>query len=162
MTADAPAGRRTVKVPTATPPGWVNALVKGLLRTPGLQSWLGRRLALITWTGRRSGRRYTTPVSYSRSDGRVIVLTKRFRPWWHNFAEQPDVELRLAGRTVQGRARAHVDDEAYLPLLTEYLEHNTADAKAYGVSLDGDGRLDERDARALLPQVVIVEIALES
>jgi deazaflavin-dependent oxidoreductase (nitroreductase family) len=161
MSVDDPTTERAVAVPTWTPPGWMNATVKLLLRTPGLQSWLGRSIALITWTGRRSGRRYTTPVSYYRSDAEVTLLTKRFRPWWRNFTEQPRVELRLAGETVRGRARASVGEEAALPRLIEFLEHNTHDAKAYGVKLGGDGRLDERDARALLPQVVVVEVALD-
>jgi hypothetical protein len=138
----------------------MNTTMKLLLRTPGLQSWLGRWVALITWTGRRSGRRYTTPVSYHRSDGEVTLLSKRFRTWWRNFAEQPSVELRLAGETVRGRARASLGEEEALPRLIEFLEHNTRDAKAYGVEIGADGRLDERDARALLPHVVVIEITL--
>lgn len=131
------------------------------LRTPGLQWWLGRSIALITWTGRRSGRSYTTPVSYHTRDGQVTLLSKPLRTWWRNFDEQPRVGLRLAGETVRGRARASVGEEAVLPKLIEFLEHNTHDAKAYGVKLGGDGRLDERDARALLPQVVVVEVTLD-
>jgi hypothetical protein len=153
-------GERTVTVPTWKPPGWMNAAMRAFLRTPGLQSWLGRSIALISWTGRRSGRRYTTPVSYHRRDRQVTVLTKRFRPWWRNFADRPEVELRLAGETVRGRARASVGDERALPRLIEFLEHNPRDARAYGVEIGADGRLDERDARALLDQVVVVEIEL--
>lgn len=152
---------RVVTVPTGKPPGWMNTMMKLLLRTPGVQSWLGRSVAFLTWTGRRSGRRYTTPVSYYRSDGDVTVLTKRFRSWWRNFAEQPGVELRLAGETVRGEARASIGEESALPKLIEFLEHNTRDAKAYGVEIGDDGQLDERDARALLPQVVVVEITLD-
>jgi hypothetical protein len=152
---------RSVRVPAWTPPGWINAAMKLALRTPGLQSWIGRSVALISWTGRRSGRRYTTPVSYHCSNGQVTLLSKRFRNWWRNFDEQPWVELRLAGKVRTGRARASVGDEAALPRLVEFLEHNPRDAKGYGVEIDFDGRLDERDARALLSQVVVIEVTLD-
>jgi hypothetical protein len=161
MSVDEPTSEGTVKVPTWTPPRWMNAAMKLALRTPGLESWLGRSIALITWTGRRSGRSYTTPVSYHARNGQVTLLTKRFRTWWRNFDDQPGVELRLAGKTRMGRARASVGDESALPRLIEFLEHNTRDAKAYGVEIDAEGRLDERDARALLKQVVVIEVELD-
>jgi deazaflavin-dependent oxidoreductase (nitroreductase family) len=157
--ADGPA--RAVTVPTRTPPRWVNGALKLVLRTPGVEGWLGRSVALITWTGRRSGRRYTTPVTYHRDDGEVTVLSRRSRSWWRNFAERPEIELRLAGETVRGRARASVGEEAALPRLIGFLKHNPRDAKAYGLRIDPDGRLDERDARALLAQVVVIEIELD-
>ena len=135
-------------------------MMRLLLHTPGVQSWIGRSVALISWTGRSSGRRYATPVSYYRRDGKVTVLSRRSRKWWRNFSEQPSVELRLAGETVQGRARASIGEEGALPTLAEFLKHNTRDAKAYGVKIDADGRLDERDVRALLSQVVLIEIRL--
>jgi hypothetical protein len=115
-----------------------------------LQSWLGRTVVLISWTGRRSGRRFTTPVSYYRSDGELTLPSKRFRNWWRNFDERPRVDLRLAGETRTRRARASVGDPTVLPRLIEFLEHNPRDAKAYGVKFDSEGRVDECDARALL------------
>lgn len=46
----------TISVPTWTPPRWVNAVMKVMLRTPGLQRLMGSTIALITVTGRRTGR----------------------------------------------------------------------------------------------------------
>ena len=134
-------------------------MMRLLLHTPGVQSWIGRSVALISWTGRRSGRRYTIPVSYFRGrDGEVTVLSRRSRAWWRNFSEQPNVELRLAGATVRGQARASIGEEGALPTLTEFLAHNTRDAKAYGVKIDTDGRPGEHDARALLSEVVVIQV----
>jgi len=161
MSPDSPTAEETVVVPTWTPPRWMNAMMNLLLHVPGLQSWIGRSTALLSWTGRRSGRRYTTPVSYYRSNGKVSVLTRPSRSWWRNFDEQPRVELRLAGETASGLARASVGDEATLPRLVEFLEHKSRDTKGYGVEIGADGKVDERDVRALLPQVVLVEIALD-
>jgi hypothetical protein len=45
----------------------INPLVRWLIRSP--LHWLAsRRLALITYTGRRSGRAYTIPVGYQLPD----------------------------------------------------------------------------------------------
>ena len=161
MSVENPDSSRTVEVPTWTPPRWMNAAMQFALRTPVLQTWLGRSIALITWTGRRSGRRYTTPVSYHSRDGQVTLLSRPSRTWWRNFHEQPRVELRLAGKACTGRARASLGDESALPRLVEFFEHNARDAKAYGVRLDAQGRVDERDARALLTQVVVIEVELD-
>lgn len=148
-----------VTVPTRTPPKWLNWMMLRMLRTPGLQRWIGEGVALLTFTGRRSGRRYTIPISYARDGTRVTALTKKTRSWWRNFADEPNVELRLAGQTFSADAIATVDDPEALPILTGFLEQRPFDAKAYGTPLR-DGRLAEEDARALLPQVVLLRFEL--
>jgi deazaflavin-dependent oxidoreductase (nitroreductase family) len=144
-----------VTVPTWTPPRWANAMVKGMLRTPGLQRLIGSQIALISVTGRRTGKRYTTPVSYDRQGDDVIVLTKRIRTWWRNLEADPRVEIRLAGRTVRATARIGVDGHEALATLIRFFEHRPRDATAYGL---GGDRLDEARARTLLEQVVVIRI----
>ena len=155
----------TISVPTRTPPRWLNAAREAMLRTTGIERLLGRTLALITVTGKKSGRAYTTPVTYYRDGDTVIVLTRKNRTWWRNVANGAngaDVELRLAGQTFRGRARASVGDEGELPELVAFLEHRRADARAYGLTLSPDGRVDRDQARALLPQIVVIRIALST
>jgi len=152
----------TLTVPTWTPPKWLNGMMKVLLRTPGLQNWIGKSIALITFTGRRSGKSYSTPVTYCREGDTVIVLSKKFRTWWRNFLEEPQVELRLKGRTLRGRAHVGIGDEADLPALVTFLENRRMDAKAYGVPFTPEGRIHQDQARAILPQIVIIRITLGS
>jgi deazaflavin-dependent oxidoreductase (nitroreductase family) len=136
-----------------------NGFMKLFLRTPGLQRLLGRSLALLTVTGRTTGRTYTIPVSYARADGSVIVLTRRSRSWWRNLEAVPGVRLRLAGRSVSGKARVGIPGDADEgATLTSFLTGRRFDAKAYGVALQPDGRPDEADVRALLPRVVVIRI----
>lgn len=150
-----------VKVPEWTPPRWLNAMMKLMLRTPGLQRWLGRQVALITLTGRRTGRRYTTPITYARTGDTVAALTRKSRSWWRNLSDEPVVQLRLAGKTLSARAKATIGDPATLPALVGYLEARPRDAKAYGVPLGPDGKLPEAGATALLPEVVVLNLTLE-
>lgn len=64
--------------------------------SPVPQRLLGRTIALITVTGRRTGKRYTTPVTYYRNGGTVTVLTKTFRTWWRNLERGEPVREDVA------------------------------------------------------------------
>lgn len=88
-----------------------NRLVAGLLRSP-LHRLVDRRLALITVTGRVSGRSHTIPVMYEQT-GAVIeipVMWPERKRWWRNLREQADVSVRLRGRELVGRAIAREHD----------------------------------------------------
>ena len=139
-----------------------NRMVARMLHTPGVQRVIGRALALITFTGRRTGTVYTTPVSYRREGDTVIVLTKVGRRWWRNLVPEAPVRLRLAGHDLAGTAHAQVSDESDLTTIREALADRRFDAKAFGIALQKDGRPSEADTRTLLGQVVVVRIALSS
>jgi len=151
----------TVTVPAWTPPAWMNACMKFVLKTPLLHRMVSGGIVLITFTGRKSGQRHSTPVSYDLDGKTVTILTKKLRQWWKNFGTYPEVELRLAGRTVRGRASASVGAETMQPVLAAFLERHPHDAQAYGITLGPDGKPDPAIVRALLPQIVIVRVTLE-
>jgi len=81
----------------------VNPTVGLLLRSP-LHRLLSGGLMLISVTGRRSGRTYTTPVQYVRANEDLYVITRRGRGWWRNVGRETPVRLRLAGRTLDATA----------------------------------------------------------
>lgn len=89
-----------------------NPIVRAILRSP-LHGLLSRGLALITVTGRRSGRELTIPVSYRQRGDRVTVRVGAFerKRWWRNLShgERP-VRMRIRGRERSGRGRAAVED----------------------------------------------------
>lgn len=147
-------------MPAVTIPPWFNRTITVLLKTPGIQRVLGSTLALVTVTGRTTGRRYTTPVTYYQDGETVLFVTKRSRRWWRNMLVNPEVELRLAGRMVNGEATLYVGDVQQLPVFVEFLTHRRRDARAYGVTCDRHGNVDEREARAVMPDLVIVRVAL--
>lgn len=151
----------TITVPQGTPAGWMNSIVRIALRTPGVQRSLGKSLALLTVTGRRSGHPYTIPVGYARRGDEVLVITKKTRSWWRNFADRPEVTFRMAGRDYTGHARASTGDPAHAALLRDYLSERRFDAQAYGVRIDRDGRANPDDVHELLPHVVLVDIVLD-
>jgi F420H(2)-dependent quinone reductase len=85
-----------------------NRAVALLLRSP-LHPLVSRHLALITVTGRRSGRDYTFPVGYRREGERVTIDVgwPNRKLWWRNLRGDGSVRLRLQGGDRTGHAQVH-------------------------------------------------------
>ncbi len=66
---------------------WVNAFFSQLAHVPLLGSVIRRRLIVIRYVGRRSGKTFETPVSYSRrgDDVTIGVAFPDNKSWWRNF-----------------------------------------------------------------------------
>ena len=94
-----------------------NILIKPLARL-GLA---GRRTHVLTVPGRKSGRRYSTPVQLLIEDGgRWLVAPYGEREWVKNARAAGEVELTRAGRTTRHAVEEISGDEA-APVLREYL-----------------------------------------
>jgi len=75
-------------------------LVAAILRSP-LHPLLSFGLLLISFEGRRTGRRYSFPVGYQQRGETITVLASRARrkSWWRNPVEARFRRLpRLAGQ----------------------------------------------------------------
>lgn len=138
--------------PRMTPPKWLNRLMCFMLRTPGVQHLVGRSTALLTFVSRKSGRSYTTPISYSLSGERAILTCHESRQWWRNLESNPRVQLRLAGDDLAGLAA--------LPLFLEFLRDQRMIAKAAGISFE-NGAPNQEEAAAALQNTVVVSVALD-
>ncbi len=79
----------------------VNSLVTTILRSPwhGMRS---HRLLLLTFTGRKSGKEFTTPLRYVQ-EGETLKIVVVY-PWWKNLREQAAVRVLLRGKTHIGTA----------------------------------------------------------
>jgi hypothetical protein len=149
--------RTEVKLPDDRPPAWANSVMKWALTTRVFQGWVGQGVALLTFTGRRTGKSYTIPVSYHREEDTVTVITKRVRRWWHNFEAPADVKLRLAGRQYTGKAEIETGEEGVLEFMVGYLEKRPIDAKAYGLAKT---ELTREKVARILPHIVLIRIAI--
>ncbi len=146
-----------VKLPDDKPPDWANSLMKWAVTTPGIQGWVGQGVALLTFTGRRTGKNYDIPVSYHREGDVVTVVTKKVRTWWRNFESPIEVTIRLAGEDHRGLAEVTTDQDQALEFMVEYLAKRPVDAKAYGLAKDEITR--EKIAR-IVPHIVLIRITL--
>jgi deazaflavin-dependent oxidoreductase (nitroreductase family) len=129
------------------------------LRSP-LHWLLSGRLALLTFYGRKSGRRYTTPVGYGRTDDALLVDTES--PWWRNLRGGAWVGVRLQGRDRAGTAEVITDEALMREAYRIILAATPGYGRALGISLSSDG-LPRREDIARIRQKghVVVRIELD-
>jgi len=130
-----------------------------MLRLPLAHNLLSKMMLLITFTGRKSGKQYTTPVGYHRDSNRVFILTKRFRKWWYNFRDPAPVTLRLRGKNVTGTATAITDVDTIISALADSIKAVPRSADIYGVKMI-DGQPNADDLREIAPKVVLIQVDL--
>jgi len=89
----------------------VNPGLKLILRSP-LHRLASGRFALITYTGRKSGRQYTIPTFY-RDEGdevKIAVGWPERKVWWRNLrGDGGPVTLVVRGQELHGHAMATRD-----------------------------------------------------
>ena len=61
-----------------------NPIIILLLCSP-LHSLIDKSMMLITLTGRKSGKKYTFPVSYVRDGDTLLMISQREHTWWKNL-----------------------------------------------------------------------------
>lgn len=114
---------------------------------------LSELYCLLSYEGRVSGERYTTPVGYSRSDDIVRAVAVRERSdWWKNFRDPYECTLYLDG------APHHAVGE----VVSNAVKHQTHVAKFLHpvpalAGPGGEGSLDDAD----FTNYVLVEFMLD-
>jgi len=101
---------------------------------------LTRRLMLITYTGRRSGKQYRQPLSYVEHDG--ALLTPGGGKWKLNLPPGEPVRMRLRGRDVTARPEFIADPDEVEHLLAVMSAANPRVRNFVGIPHDAEGRLD--------------------
>ena len=140
-----------------------NPIVKALLRSP-LHKIASSSLTLLHFTGRKSGRRFTTPLSYVRRRDTVWLLSAHSTRWWMNLrGGDAPVALEIARTTYTGKPRLWETDSTELRnRVRRYLSALPRDAKVYGIKLDDNKLPDEASLVRAAPQLIFVEIQLDS
>ncbi len=138
---------------------WYNTIMAGLLRSP-LHGLLSQSTMLMTYTGRKSGKVYSTPMNYvrTREAGAEVLLTTSYRQrtWWRNLRGSVSVIVRVRGKELKARAESIEDDPQVAEGLGRFLELVPGWAKYYQVKLDPDGKPNVADvAEAAKTRVVI-------
>lgn len=138
----------------------INRVPAALLRSP-LHRPLSKRLLLLTFNGRRSGRRFTTPVGYVQADERTLLLGTE-RPWYKNLLGGAPVVVRLRGRDVAGRSEVIEDEGGMAAAYKTMLARDPGYGRFVGVSLDPSGESSpEQVRRARERGLVVIRIDLD-
>lgn len=139
---------------------WFNPLVKWLLRSP-LHFIASKNTMLMTYTGRKSGRQYTTPMNYLQVGDAYYTISSRDRTWWRNLRGGAAVTLRLQGQDVPAQAEAVEDPARLASLLQEYFAHAPQLARYLDVQLNSAGQLKPDDLARLIETRVLVRCTLK-
>ena len=143
---------------TPSIPPFVNSAMKFVLRSP-VHGMVSKTILLITFTGCKSGKTYTTPVSYSQHDGQVYIFTHA--NWWKNLRGGAPVTLRIRGLELQGLAEPVAEDKrAVAAGLTEHLRKVSSDARYYGVTFDDHGNPRAEEVEKAVQTVVMIRVRL--
>jgi deazaflavin-dependent oxidoreductase (nitroreductase family) len=98
--------------------------------------WEGRSLLLLTTTGRRSGRKHTTPIVYTRDGDRLLVYASKggaptHPDWYLNLVKDPHVvaeigddQVEMVATPLEGeeRDRFYAEQVERSPQFGEYQE----------------------------------------
>jgi hypothetical protein len=92
-----------------------NAPVAAIAASPRFGGALRRSVAVVTYTGRRSGRTFSIPVAYRRRDDANIDIGANLpdaKTWWRNFlGEGAPLSVTLDGVERAGHGVADRDDK---------------------------------------------------
>jgi deazaflavin-dependent oxidoreductase (nitroreductase family) len=143
---------------TPTVPPIVNRAMKLILRSP-VHAMVSKTVMLITFAGRKSGKTYSTPVSYSQDGDQVYVFTHG--EWWKNLRGGAPVTLRIQGRELQGLPETIAEDkQAVAAALTAHLRKVPNDARFYGVTFDDHKDPREEEVEKAAQNAVMIRIRL--
>ena len=143
---------------TPTIPPFVNKAMKFVLGSP-LHAMVSNTVLLITFTGRKSSKTYTTPVSYSQSNDQVFIFSHA--DWWKNLQSNPSVTLRIRGRDLGGVAELVAEDkQAVATGLREHLRKVPSDARYYGVTFDDHKNPKAEEVEKAAQTVVMIRVRL--
>ena len=144
------------QIPTVPP--FVNNAMKFVLRSP-VHKMVSKFTLLITFTGRKSGKTYTTPVSYSQFGDQVYIFTHA--NWWKNLCGGAPVTLTIRGQEFKGWAEPVAEDkDAIATWLSTHLREVPSDAKYYSVTLDEQGNPKADEVKQAVHTVTMIRVRL--
>lgn len=140
----------------------INPPVRWLLRSP-LHGLMSKNTLLLEFTGRKSGRALSTPISYHLKDGVAHCFTSSAFAWWRNLTSDQQVRLTIQGQAWQSTPDVESSDYQQMAIqLDAFLRAVPRDAAHAGVSLDGNGHPDPEDIRQAIPSMVYLQFPLEN
>jgi deazaflavin-dependent oxidoreductase (nitroreductase family) len=116
---------------------------------------------LITVTGRKTGKKYSTPVGFYRDGDTLWILSSRDRTWWRNVCDGAEVGMRIRGKEVRGFAEAVLDEKIVASQVIEYVRRIPMSAKPMGVRME-NGEPHPEDAARLAIDRMFVKVKIKS
>lgn len=119
----------------------IGSPITRLLLSGGTHRLMSRRLLLLRFIGRKTGRTYVTPVSYVQEGDQLLVPGGG--RWWKNLMSGP-VTVRLRGKWLPVASQVIDEPQAMADVLGRMMAANRALSVLTGIRRGTDGRPDSR------------------
>lgn len=105
-----------------------NPFMKWLLRS-SLHGIVSRMYLLLTFTGRKSGKTYTTPVQYAQDGDTLYIITSEGYTWWKNLRGGAAMHIHLRGTTYAAHAESTTDPQTIASVLAKIYPRLSAERR---------------------------------
>ena len=140
----------------------LNPAMVWLLQSP--VHWLASPgLMLIRFTGRKSGRQFTTPVGLNAFDNTLIIMVSDAanRQWWRNFRRDNTIDVCVRGKWSSGTACVlGAEEKPYAYWLERCFQRAPFMPKIFGVKYDKKQGLTAQNISTLSDYAVLVKVEL--
>ena len=137
-----------------------NSFIRLILSSP-FHKLFSKNTLLIHFTGRKSGRLYTTPVNYTQEEDIIRITSRRERTWWRNLKTQPEILLTLRGKLVGGGAKVLEEPSAAAEGIADFLRPAPQLARYYQIGISHEGGFKSEDLIRAAQDRVVIEIVMD-
>ena len=138
---------------------WYNVIMAGLLKSP-IHAVISKNIMLISYTGRKSGIEYTTPVNYwlvNDGDKKLLLTTsKAERVWWRNFLGEQPAALQLRGKRVEALGTVVDDRTEKVRLFWALFTQHPQIGRYFQIALDRNHQPIADDVERTAGQTILV------
>ena len=135
----------------------LNPVMKTILKSP-VHKVVSEGILIITFTGIKSGKEYSTPISYFMENDTVYCFTHA--QWWRNLAQGAEVKVRLKGQDTVGFAEVEAEDMAQkTSAMRKMIIAKPQEAGFYNVTFDSDGEPVEAEVIKAAEEAVLIRIS---
>ena len=132
-----------------------NPIVILLLHSP-LHSLMDKSTILITFTGRKSGKKYTIPVSFVRDGDNLMMISQREHSWWKNLRGGAQVTLYMQGHILKARGEVFTDAETAANKILMFLRQFPSYQKLIHINLAANGQPENPEAFQRFSQGMVI------
>ena len=117
---------------------WFNPIMKWLITSP-FHFFVSNNTMIITYTGRKSGNTYTTPVNYVKNGDLYYTTSLRDRVWWRNLRNGSAVQLFVKRNIINAIPTVVEKENQVADHLRSYFQLAPRLARYYKITLDKNG-----------------------
>ena len=139
---------------------WYNSIMEWLLKSP-MHGAFSKNMMLVSYTGRRSGQEYATPVNYWQvndgDEGILLTTSKPERVWWRNLRGDRPVVLQLRGISMNAFGTVVEEFSEKIRLFGVLFTQNPVIGRYFKVALDDNNQPINEDVERTAADTVLVK-----